>query len=82
MDRKTKRDLGDKTLDAVREVVEKERSAVTEIGKSHRDRDERSNGIVGNDIPDESKERHTEIAVEAGRRGTAQQRKAQERIKR
>lgn len=23
--------------------------------------------IVGNDVPDESKERHTEIAVEAGR---------------
>jgi len=24
--------------------------------------------VVGNDIPDESKERHTEIAVEAGRK--------------
>jgi len=26
-------------------------------------------GIVGNDVPDESKERHTEIAVEAGNKG-------------
>ena len=24
--------------------------------------------VVGNDIPDESKERHTEIAVDAGRK--------------
>ena len=24
--------------------------------------------VVGNDVPDESKERHTEIAVEAGRK--------------
>ena len=26
----------------------------------------RKHGIVGNDIPDEGKERHTEIAVEVG----------------
>ncbi len=26
-------------------------------------------GTVGRDVPDESKEHHTEIAVEAGRRG-------------
>lgn len=26
--------------------------------------------VVGKDVPDESKERHTEIAVEAGKRGT------------
>jgi general stress protein YciG len=26
-------------------------------------------GKVGDDVPDESKERHTEIAVEAGRKG-------------
>jgi hypothetical protein len=28
-------------------------------------------GTVGRDVPDESKERHTEIAVEAGRKGGA-----------
>ena len=26
-------------------------------------------GTVGRDVPDESKERHTEIAVEAGKKG-------------
>ncbi len=28
-----------------------------------------SGGTVGRDVPDESKERHTEIAVEAGHKG-------------
>ncbi len=28
---------------------------------------EQSQPVVGRDVPDESKERHTEIAVEAGR---------------
>jgi hypothetical protein len=32
-------------------------------------------GVVGNDIPDESKERHTEIAVEAGEKLSRQQAK-------
>ena len=32
-------------------------------------------GVVGNDIPDESKERHTEIAVEAGRKLSKEQAK-------
>ena len=40
------------------------RSAMTEIGRER----ERS-GTVGRDVPDESKERHTEIAVEAGQKG-------------
>ena len=31
--------------------------------------DRLSRGKVGDDVPDESKERHTEIAVEAGRKG-------------
>ena len=29
----------------------------------------KSGGTVGRDVPDESKERHTEIAVEAGHKG-------------
>ena len=32
-------------------------------------RGRRTEGIVGRDVPDESKERHTEVTVEAGRRG-------------
>jgi hypothetical protein len=36
--------------------------------KSQRDHGVRTGGTVGRDIPDESKERHTEIAVEAGRK--------------
>ena len=35
--------------------------------KMRRDRVPKSDEIVGRDVPDESKERHTEIAVEAGR---------------
>ena len=37
-----------------------------EHGVQHRD-------IVGNDVPDESKERHTEIAVEVGNKGSKRQ---------
>ncbi len=29
----------------------------------------KTGGTVGTDVPDESKERHTEIAVDAGRKG-------------
>ena len=32
---------------------------------------EKGRGTVGRDVPDESKERHTEIAIEAGRKGAA-----------
>ena len=35
--------------------------------KMRRDRVPRSGEIIGHDVPDESKERHTEIAVDAGR---------------
>jgi hypothetical protein len=35
--------------------------------KMRRDRVPKSDEIIGSDVPDESKERHTEIAVEAGR---------------
>jgi hypothetical protein len=35
--------------------------------KMRRDRVPRGGEVVGRDVPDESKERHTEIAVEAGR---------------
>jgi hypothetical protein len=35
--------------------------------KIRRDRVPHSGEIIGKDVPDESKERHTEIAVEAGR---------------
>ncbi len=36
--------------------------------KPQRDHRVKTGGTVGRDIPDESKERHTEIAVEAGRK--------------
>jgi hypothetical protein len=50
----------------------------TQSSESRTDRKPREHhverrGIVGNDIPDESKERHTEIAVEAGNKGTERQ---------
>lgn len=35
--------------------------------KMRRDRVPHSDEIIGRDVPDESKERHTEIAVEVGR---------------
>ena len=35
--------------------------------KIKRDRVPKSDEIIGEDVPDESKERHTEIAVEVGR---------------
>ena len=41
----------------------------------NKNRQERERGrptAVGRDVPDESKERHTEIAVEAGRKGGEQ----------
>ena len=34
-----------------------------------RDRVPHSGEVIGRDVPDESKERHTEIAIEAGRTG-------------
>jgi hypothetical protein len=34
-----------------------------------RQRGSKPGAVVGRDVPDESKERHTEIAVEAGRSG-------------
>jgi hypothetical protein len=51
-----------------------ERSNRTEVVMSDRERDaktgakpkEQRQPVVGRDVPDESKERHTEIAVEAG----------------
>jgi hypothetical protein len=36
--------------------------------KMRRDRVPKSDEVIGRDVPDESKERHTEIAVEAGRK--------------
>ena len=41
--------------------------------KPQRDQGVKSGGTVGRDVPDESKERHTEIAVEAGRKGAVSQ---------
>ena len=38
-----------------------------------------SHGQVGRDVPDVSKEHNTEIAVNAGRKGTADRRKDQSR---
>ena len=35
--------------------------------KMRRDRVPHSDEVIGKDVPDESKERHTEIATEAGR---------------
>ena len=32
-------------------------------------REEQPQPVIGRDVPDESKEHHTEIAVEAGRQG-------------
>jgi hypothetical protein len=37
--------------------------------KMRRDRVPKSGEVIGRDVPDESKERHTEIAIEAGRTG-------------
>lgn len=39
--------------------------------RRERERSGIAGGTVGRDVPDESKERHTEIAVEAGRKGAA-----------
>ena len=41
--------------------------------KPQRDQGVKSGGTVGREVPDESKERHTEIAVEAGRKAAANQ---------
>ena len=35
--------------------------------KMRRDRVPKSDEVIGEDVPDESKERHTEIAIDAGR---------------
>ena len=37
--------------------------------RRERERSGIAGGTVGRDVPDESKERHTEIAVEAGKKG-------------
>jgi hypothetical protein len=42
-----------------------------------RERDGKRHGVVGNDVPDESKERHTEIAVEAGNKASQRQKTTQ-----
>jgi hypothetical protein len=40
------------------------------VGQSHGSQSSvKPGGTVGRDVPDESKEHHTEIAVEAGRKG-------------
>jgi general stress protein YciG len=44
------------------------RSSTTE-NRQERERARQTGKTVGRDVPDESKERHTEIAVEAGRKG-------------
>ena len=44
------------------------RSGMNEKG-GEQERSGIAGGTVGRDVPDESKERHTEIAVEAGRKG-------------
>jgi hypothetical protein len=36
--------------------------------KTRRDRVPHSDEVIGQDVPDESKERHTEIAVDAGKK--------------
>jgi hypothetical protein len=45
-----------------------QRDTAGKIGQAHGG-GAKSGGTVGRDVPDESKERHTEIAVEAGRQG-------------
>ncbi len=52
-------------------MADREQSHTSERGmneRPQRDHGVKTGGTVGRDIPDESKERHTEIAVEAGRR--------------
>lgn len=52
-------------------MADREQSRTSESAadkKPQRDREVKTGGTVGRDIPDESKERHTEIAVEAGRK--------------
>jgi hypothetical protein len=52
------------------------RSGMNEKGRE-RGRGEIASGTVGRDVPDESRERHTEIAVEAGsKRSKTRHRKA------
>jgi hypothetical protein len=43
-------------------IDKQQKRTAQELDRLHR-------GRVGDDVPDESKERHTEIAVEAGRKG-------------
>jgi hypothetical protein len=47
---------------------EKFQTSKSGTGQKPREHDVKRRGIVGNYVPDESKERHTEIAVEAGNR--------------
>ena len=52
-------------------MMDRERSQTSERikeEKMRRDRVPKSNEVIGRDVPDESKERHTEIATEAGRK--------------
>lgn len=60
-----------------------QRDMAGKTGQSHvregnlpqdRQRAVKPGGTVGRDVPDESKEHHTEIAVEAGRKGAAERR--------
>ena len=66
MEQKPQRDMAGKGQD---------RSHVRE-GNLPQDRQRavKPGGTVGRDVPDESKEHHTEIAVEAGRKGAAERR--------
>lgn len=59
MDEKSPRDVGNKSSQTSGDRGQ--------LGKA-RERSGKPGGTVGRDVPDESKERHTEIAVEAGRK--------------
>ena len=57
-------------------MTDRERSPGTSSGMNENrqqlERGRQTGKTVGRDVPDESKERHTEIAVEAGRKGGKQ----------
>jgi general stress protein YciG len=72
----TDRSQSDDLKRGIREKLQPDmavKSSQTDVGRSHIMEDRKRSGttgrIVGRDVPDESKERHTEIAVEAGRKG-------------
>lgn len=55
-------------------MAEREHTQTTKRGTDQKPREHRAkHGVVGNDVPDESKERHTEIAVEVGNKGSRRQ---------